>query len=178
MKIFMKTFWHVKEVPSLRLCKQLKKLGFPQDAKGWYWVKYCKKPILVYYIGKYSDNNRVTLFYYPVTQSHMGIPEKKIICKAPTVVEIMNRLPQGILKHGTDIDYYLTVDRLYVYYLSLSNEYCFKTERKMLPNRLAETYIWLKENKYIGCSPQNKKEISKSIKCKLDMIKRKFRHVL
>jgi len=28
-----------KEVPSLKLCKKLKKLGFPQEGEGWYYTK-------------------------------------------------------------------------------------------------------------------------------------------
>jgi len=36
----LRTFSPEKDVPNVKLCRRLKRLGYPQDGGGWYWIIY------------------------------------------------------------------------------------------------------------------------------------------
>ena len=65
-----------KEVPSLELCKRLKKLGYPQDGGGWYWYETEKKIYMLWDTKEY--NWEIHNKYAPI--------------KAPTIPEMMELL--------------------------------------------------------------------------------------
>ena len=136
-----------KEVPSLELCRKLKKVGYPQDGGGWYWVDTIVKGWEVR--------------FFPQTPSNTG-PLNIDCIKAPTIAEMWEWLP-FIINGGEDIDDFrerygfLSVQKCdnglsIVSWLNMYNKYHSRIPQffgASLGNNMAEALIWLAENGYV-----------------------------
>jgi len=122
-----------KEVPSLELCKRLKKLGFSQRGGGWYWIKNKGKWKLAFFVGK--ANPYIFSFYDPgqltIVYRQKDYRRKDDFIKAPTCREILEWIEIAYQKYITDVP----------------PAYTFS---EIEPNILAKELIWLAEHKYVG----------------------------
>ena len=71
--------WLEKEVPSLELCKKLKKLGYPQENGGYWW---------------YEETETGEFF---VDTSGFPVRSQRIVCVAPTIRELVKWVDKSSL---------------------------------------------------------------------------------
>jgi hypothetical protein len=148
--------WVERKVPSLKLCKRLKELGFPQNSPGWYWVVYHD-----------NDGDEVQLLLERDKTLWKMLrncsPDYREVTKAPTCREMEKWLPyfieeeNNILRRKTN--YYLCLEKLRkdfykIYYKWKYNEYydvipsnCIEADTEL--NARAKILIWLYDNGYV-----------------------------
>ena len=120
-----------KEVPSLELCKELKKLGFPQNRAGWFWVKW--EPEEPYILAITFDGRN----YH--NQSGRTSTKPPFRIKAPTLHEVGEWLPEEFEEFKLDGKFWVKDRGDYNHLVSDENEINART--KML--------IWLAKEGYI-----------------------------
>jgi len=91
-----KRFCPVDEVPSFKLCKELKEQDYPQGGGGWYWL-----------VTQTEERKElVSLYFFEMRPVPLAYQE---YIKAPTLREVGERLPDKIMVDG--FPFYLTVTR-------------------------------------------------------------------
>ena len=135
-------------VPSLDLCKKLKKAGYPQEGEFW-WIVDVATPYIVFNDVK---NNTKYLHY----KEFCVAPLASEIMERLPASEIMERLPDSITKdimtfglqiNKQNINQYAVGWCNCVYGKYLNEEICFN---KSLCNALAEMYLYLAEQGLLG----------------------------
>jgi len=99
----------IEEVPSLGLCRMLKRMEFPQDTGGWYWVKTNIGWILGYLLEPVNRYPNDYHFFFPITQEICFINKNTPLYKAPTLREVLEWLPTEIKYKDTTL--YLELER-------------------------------------------------------------------
>ncbi len=138
-----------KEVPSLELCKQLKKLGFPQAGGGWYWTK--DEELTYFHPGIVTERDGGI---YIECSPSVCVCYNYLIFKAPTCRELGEWLPDIIIvKSDEPISYFIKYQKnkwryRYIdkYGRMLNTEFI---EADTEPNARAKMLIWLAKNNYI-----------------------------
>jgi len=143
------------EVPSLELCKKLKKLGYPQEGGGWYWIKTEDEEWNLFFIHQdyFSKEGRaeicngdwVAVEYLEEDTTYYKVKEK---IKAPTVRELGEQLPDGFHEFKLESEFYIKDKFDYTYVVSDKSE----------ANARAKMLIWLVENGYINFKKEEVKK--------------------
>ena len=137
--------WIEKEVPSLKLCKRLKKLGFPQEGKGEFWEGF-------WWVRSFMQDWQVS---YGIRAGWAKGNEEKYI-KAPTVRELGEWLPVEVEIEGNcyHLKFSQSLDNdNYIYWYEDSNDNTldnFYAIADTEANARAKILIWLIENGYIN----------------------------
>ncbi len=148
MKKLSSGFNPEKEVPSLKMSKKLKKLGYPQEGGGWYWAKWGEKEkyVLIFMFRKGESVFKQDGYFCTAPNYYI---------KAPTVRELGEWLPEEIgykFKYG---DLIITKDvksRWLMFYLNRSDDFIISKKDWESMNEVdarAKMVIWLRENGYI-----------------------------
>jgi len=175
-------FFRNKEVPSLNLCKILKRHGYPQDEGGWYWLEIIdstpyEKVELIYkswadlQIEKKETEKWQKLLKEKGIYRPLISEDDFIITKAPTINEMERWLPEKL-----DLDakrYRLIIwknaDGYWCGYIPYDckfkdfeavqvtgKDWRIKQWGETLPNACAQMVIWLLGNKYIKIDGRRK----------------------
>jgi len=151
-----------KEVPRLELCKKLKKLGYPQDGGGWYWLElkhstsYEKKELAYFSYAEIQIIKKEAKKWEQVLEKanvKVKITNTTIDrYKAPTVRELIEWLPSSLRKDP--FYYYLIINKSAISYernitVNLTVSLFSEGINNNLANALAKMVIWLAENNYV-----------------------------
>jgi len=151
----MKKSYSELQVPDLSRCLKMKKLGFPQDPPGYYWVEVPKNKEFVEWQVLSGDHflkffnsgllleerNEGYVWRYLVGEVYWLIP----LIKAPTPIEI----EQHFKLEKSDCIWFVKVDDKWIaYYLKRNDEnwrYPHEIKSDTLPNAFADLWIWRRE---------------------------------
>jgi len=149
------------EAPSLELCKKLKKLGYPQQGGGWFWIKE-ESPFLdtdIYFLVFSADGES----YLKRSEKDGEYFETNLLedrIKAPTCRELEEWLlkANGFFKSWRKYDYrfefcvldsWQTIQGIGGTFEKLMPSTKHTVEANTIPNARAEMLIWLAENGYV-----------------------------
>ena len=137
--------WLEKEVPSLELCQELKKLGYPQDGEGYYWIKTkegwklaTKISNLWRIVGRYlgeKDEESIRFGGCHCCAVDLEIEEK---IKASTCRELGEWLRQARFSYDGR------------YWRAYHPKADYNIYDEFEPNARAKMFIWLVKNKHIS----------------------------
>gem|GEM_PF-5734743 len=174
--------WAEKEVPSLELCRRLKELGFPQESNGgWYWRRKISSKVEYELVFIKRFPKICPLFDFPLDPDEFKGEccvggeckkgssiedwikcEENPLIKAPTCREILERLPDVIVKK--EHKYFLRIEKdtileLFkkgIHHYIVAYGISFYQWDKTLPNAGAKMLIWLAKNGYVDFKPTYK----------------------
>lgn len=118
----------IEEVPTIAFCKKIKELGYPQNGRGWYWIKWKKAEP---YILAITFDERNWHRQDGITSSR-----PKFYIKAPTNSEVGKWLPEGFHEFKLDNRFWIKDKKNYNYVVNDTNEVIARIKM----------WIWLKKN--------------------------------
>jgi hypothetical protein len=124
---------HLSHYPSLELCKKLTEAGWTDAFKVWCMHKRID-----------AEWNEVDDFEYIYTWLYRDYDRDTYICECPSVMEILDKLPQTI---SLDNEWYwLVMRKNYTEYYSYNMDESVFLSEMSLPNALALAWLWIREN--------------------------------
>jgi len=121
------------QLVNLKLAKQLKKAGYPQEGLWWWvyaWEKY-----------RYVPNKRkiILTFFGHITAQHN---KERIICVAPTVAELGKMLPEDCFSFSQLGDWHCFES---IRYFERGEE-VYETDADIEANARAKMWLYLKKS--------------------------------
>ena len=141
-----------KEVPDREICQELKKIGSPQDTTGFYWKTLPPE------LNKNTSSDDWAILFFPSESEEFIQMHRNLLCKAPTIIELIESLPSRSDYNAEGGYAYLTIlkteDHYAVYYEyfdgyepsgRIITGVLYETKDKSLANALAKMYIKIKK---------------------------------